>query len=164
VVPIRIPNLRDRREDIPLLVRHFVQAASKQLGTSVSAIAPETMDLLQAFSWPGNVRQLANHVERAVILSRGEVLLPGLFGELRHQPDGVDGNEAGESPPRGGPDRGLQLPPGLFNLARVERLTIEAALEATRGNKRKAADLLGISDRTIRNKLGSGSGADQEGA
>ena len=74
VFPVRIPALRDRREDIPLLVRHFVQQLGRRLGKTVNAIPAETMSALTRYSWPGNIRELQNVIERAVILTNGPVL------------------------------------------------------------------------------------------
>lgn len=79
VVPIRTPPLRERKDDLPLLVQHLARRASDEIGVSVTGIAPETIDLLLRHTWPGNVRELANAVERAVILSRGGVLKPEAF-------------------------------------------------------------------------------------
>jgi len=79
VVPVHLPPLRERREDIPVLVHHFVTRAAAQLGVDVAGVAPEAVALLQQRDWPGNIRELANVIERAVILSRGGVLRPELF-------------------------------------------------------------------------------------
>lgn len=74
VFPVRVPALRERPEDVPLLVRHFVQHYSRQLGKSIDTVTPETMSLLVKYPWPGNVRELQNVIERATILTRGPVL------------------------------------------------------------------------------------------
>lgn len=74
IFPIQIPPLRDRPEDIPLLVKHFTRTISKKMGKNISAVANSSMRALSAFSWPGNVRQLRNFIERSVILTRGDVL------------------------------------------------------------------------------------------
>ena len=148
VLPIRAPTLRERMEDIPHLVRHFVVRAAELQGGPSPAIAPETLDVLQRYPWPGNVRELANAVERAVILCRGSVLQPGDFDPRIR--------DAAAHPPRPAivPDL---APPGAetvdYNLDAIERLAIERALAATGGNRSRAARLLGISERTLRNKL-----------
>jgi two-component system, NtrC family, response regulator HydG len=130
VLPVRAPTLRERIEDVPRLARHFVRRAAEMEGAPVPAIAPETLDLLQRYAWPGNVRELANAVERAVLLCRGNVLQPGDF------------------------DRPIQdAAAPAYNLDAIERLAIERALAATGGNRTRAARLLGISERTLRNKL-----------
>jgi DNA-binding NtrC family response regulator len=154
VVPIRTPPLRERVEDIPRLLHHFMHRMAENLGTPVPGIAPETVQLLQRYAWPGNVRELANAVERAVILSRGTVLLPGAFDDQLR--------DAGEpvSPPALVPSVGQAGAPAAaeplpFDLDEIERRAIVRALEATGGNRTRAAKLLGISERTLRNKLNS---------
>src|SRR6202035_2060623 len=82
VFPIRIPPLRERKEDIPLLVSYFVQRFAKQMQRKIEGISPAVMKGLTAWEWPGNIRELENFVERAVILTRGKSLEPPL-GELR---------------------------------------------------------------------------------
>src|ERR1700727_2466782 len=74
VFPIRVPSLRERKEDIPLLVRHFVQEFSRRNGRVIDTIPSETMQALVRYHWPGNIRELQNVIERAVIISRGPVL------------------------------------------------------------------------------------------
>ncbi|HEX9755758.1 MAG TPA: sigma-54 dependent transcriptional regulator [Gemmatimonadales bacterium] len=135
VVPLRAPTLRERPEDIPLLVRHFLRQGAVQLGVPVPPVASETLALLQSHPWPGNVRELANAVERALILSGGGPLTPEAFATLRSErlPAGSDAQQ--------------------LDLAELERRAIARALEATGGNRARAAMLLGISDRTLRNKL-----------
>ena len=131
VMPIRTVPLRERREDIPRLAHHFLQRAGEGL-----SIAPAAMQLLVAADWPGNVRELANAIERAAILSRNQTLEPHHFVDLAGAPPvpATNGSE-------------------LFDLDAIERDTIGRALTATRGNRTRAAKLLGISERTLRNKL-----------
>src|SRR5262249_59344924 len=74
VIPIHLPPLRTRREDIPLLVTHFIQKLSRQLGKKVSGITPEGMALLEQHHWPGNIRELENVIERAIVLGTSETL------------------------------------------------------------------------------------------
>ncbi|XEV14980.1 hypothetical protein ACBZ90_18525 (plasmid) [Vibrio alginolyticus] len=74
IFPIRLPPLRERAEDIPLLVKHFARLISKKMGKNIRAISQESMRCMTEYAWPGNVRQLKNFIERAVILTRGEVL------------------------------------------------------------------------------------------
>jgi two-component system response regulator HydG len=143
VMPIRTPPLRERVEDIPRLVHHFLRRAAEDLGTSLPAVAAETMQLLQSHPWPGNIRQLSNAVQRAAMLSRTGTILPSHFvGHL---------DEAGTSAlplPAGAP---VEAP--VFNLDELEKKAIDRALAATGGNRTRAARLLGISERTLRNKL-----------
>jgi DNA-binding NtrC family response regulator len=133
VMPIRTVPLRERREDIPRLALHFVQRAAESLHVTPPSIAPAAMQLLVAAEWPGNVRELANAIERAVILSRTETLQPRHFVDLTPS--------------------GTASAPDSFDLDTIERDTIDRALAATRGNRTRAAKLLGISERTLRNKL-----------
>ncbi len=158
VVPIKTPPLRERREDIPVLVQHFARRAAEEIGVAVNAVSPEAVDLLMRHSWPGNVRELANAVERAVILSRGGVLRPEVFqGTLD-----VALKPAALPPPSVTNQLGgivaavVPAPAGAsdaFNLDELERQAIQRALAATAGNRTRAAKLLGISERTLRNKL-----------
>ena len=155
VVPIKTPPLRDRKEDVPVLVQHFARRAAEEIGVSVTGVAPETIDLLLRHSWPGNVRELANAVERAVILSRGGVLRPEAFqgileAVVSRPPAGAAGPAAGARPAVGATSEATIEP---FNLDELERRAIGRALVATGGNRTRAAKLLGISERTLRNKL-----------
>src|SRR5207247_7561194 len=77
VIPIHMPPLRDRLEDIPLLIAHFVARITKDVGKSVRAISPESLAILERYHWPGNIRELENVVERAIVLGNGELLSPG---------------------------------------------------------------------------------------
>ena len=148
VVPILVPPLRERLEDLPMLVQHFTQRTMQDVGRHISGIMPETIDMLLEYSWPGNVRELAHAVERAVILSTGEVLAPDAFDRERFglAPRGRDGLEAGST---AGSDGGLDT----FDLGEAEEVLIQRALAATKNNRTHAARLLGISIRTLRNKL-----------
>ncbi|MBA3346101.1 MAG: sigma-54-dependent Fis family transcriptional regulator [Gemmatimonadales bacterium] len=153
VMPIQTPALRERMDDIPRLVQHFLHRLAEQQSAPMPAITPETMQLLQRYSWPGNVRELANAIERAVILSRGSVLQPSAFdGHLQEAGAAAEvSRTAAPAPaPPAAADPAEPLP---FDLDAVERRAIERALEATRGNRTRAAKLLGISERTLRNKL-----------
>jgi DNA-binding NtrC family response regulator len=161
VVPIKTPPLRDRTEDLPMLIQHFARRASEEIGVTVTGVAPETIDLLLRHSWPGNVRELANAVERAVILARGGVLRPEAFQGIM---EAMVVRPTTAHPPLSAPAPGAATLGGItaatrvagdaaFNLDELERLAIIRALAATGGNRTKAAKLLGISERTLRNKL-----------
>jgi len=131
VIPINLPPLRERRGDIKLLARHFLErfARDKQL-------APDSLRLLEDYTWPGNVRELQNTIERSTILSRGKVILPDdLPVEVRR--GAALSNDA------------IQLPAEGVALEKVERELITQALERTGGNRTKAAELLGISRHTL---------------
>jgi DNA-binding NtrC family response regulator len=156
VVPIRTPPLRERKEDIPTLVQHFARRAAEDIGVSVTGVAPETIDLLMRHSWPGNVRELANAVERAIILSRGGVLRPESFQGILEAVTVRPGSASTAERPV---STGSAAPPAAqpaedpMNLGELERVAITRALAATGGNRTRAAKLLGISERTLRNKL-----------
>jgi DNA-binding NtrC family response regulator len=152
VMPIRVPPLRERRSDIPLLVHRFVARAAAELGRKVTSVAPEALELLVNHEWPGNVRELAHAVERAVILTPGSVLEPSVFDLLE-----LTGRPAGGAPAPIGdgtrvPNGGAEAPTTL-NLGDLERQLIQRALRQTHNNRTRAAALLGISVRTLRNKL-----------
>jgi len=136
VLTLRLPPLRERREDVPLLAGAFLAEFSGRLGKAVRAIDPEALAALEAYPWPGNVRELRNVIERGVLLERGEVLRPAslpLAGAAR--PD-----ERGRDPSR------LHLREGL---ATEERRLLEAALGRAGGVRREAARLLGIDERNL---------------
>jgi len=144
VVRIRTPPLRERPEDIPRLAQHFLQRSAEQLGLAVPPLPAETLALLQSYEWPGNVRELANAMERAVILARGGPLRPAeVLSHLDHGPP------ASAAPGQVGRD----VTDTSFDLDTLEHRAILRALEATGGNRVRAAKLLGISERTLRNKL-----------
>jgi DNA-binding NtrC family response regulator len=140
VVPVIVPPLRQRKEDIPALAHRFAVLAAQEVGRSIDGIAPETMAALQAYHWPGNVRELAHAVQRAVILSQGSVL-------------GPDSLELGDVHPGERPGSDGQGLPDTLNLKEIEALLIDRALEQAGQNRTRAADLLGINVRTLRNKL-----------
>lgn len=148
VVPIHTPPLRERREDIPLLVNHFQRKAVAEMDVPADPIALDIMEILVAYNWPGNVRELANVVERAVILSQGEPRMED-FGRIRQAVAAGTAGEAADSPPGEVASR-EEMP---LNLQQLEAIAIQRALEATGGHRRKASELLGISERTLRNKL-----------
>src|SRR5512143_405043 len=141
VVSIRIPPLRDRREDIPLLAEHFAQKHGRAEG---SAISPEARELLVAYDWPGNVRELENVVARALALNPSGVVIPeDLPDRLRAL--------------RAEPARGLPLPPGFRpTLDELSRRYAALVLGECGGNKTRAAELLGIDRKTLYRILGEG--------
>jgi DNA-binding NtrC family response regulator len=147
--PVRIPPLRDRREDIPELVTHFVRRFARELGRPVADVAPEVLALLTDYAWPGNVRELQNCIERAVILSSGTVLDQVDLGAALP----ASGAGSGGDP---GPDISLEEP--LQEVAaqavrHYESLRIRHALDETGGNKSKAAQVLKVSYKTLLTKI-----------
>src|SRR5512140_491964 len=140
VVTIRIPPLRERREDVPLLAEHF---AAKH-GRGKGAISPEARDLLQAYDWPGNVRELENVVARALALNPSGVVVPADL------PDRVRGGRGPEA-------ARLPLPPGFRpTLDELSRRYAALVLGECGGNKTRAAELLGIDRKTLYRILGEG--------
>jgi len=143
VVPLRLAPLRERPEDIPLLVSHFLEKAAARFGREAPAVSPEVMDRLQIHPWLGNVRELENCIERMVLLARGPRLVPeDLPPDLRRGPEAADGSGAA-----------FQLPPGGVRLPEMERHLIAQALRRTRGSLAPAARLLGISYKTLQYRI-----------
>lgn len=140
VVPINIPPLRDRIEDLPLLTEHFVARYSAENGRPVATVPRETHEHLRRHSWPGNVRELQNAIERAVVLADGDTLGPDLFpfSQVRRDPPSTA--------------NGIFVPVGT-TVAETERQLIMKTLQATSNNKSRTAETLDISVRTLRNKL-----------
>jgi transcriptional regulator with PAS, ATPase and Fis domain len=139
-----VPPLRERPEDIPPLIDHFVGHWNRELGRSVKGPSDEALELLMAHRWPGNVRELRNVIERAILLESEEWILP------EHLP--LEIVEAGGSGARVIQTR-LHAEGGIVPLADAERMAIERALEQTGGNKTRASEALGISRQTLRTKL-----------
>ncbi|MBX3134262.1 MAG: sigma-54-dependent Fis family transcriptional regulator [Gemmatimonadaceae bacterium] len=144
VVPIVIPPLRERAGDIPLLAMRFAMRAAEEYKKDVRGIAPDAMDWLRQQSWPGNVRELQHLVERAVVLSRETTLSLRAFTGT--------GRSTSITPVRTAADEGAVVLHTL-NVAEAERRLIETALARTGGNRTHAAELLGISLRTLRSRL-----------
>jgi two-component system NtrC family response regulator len=141
VVPIKIPPLRDRREDIPRLVEHFVARFSKENRKPIEGVSREATDQLVKYDYPGNIRELENIVERAVVISRGPTLTVGDLPFGGRKPD--EDNEETE----GG---GGALREALETL---ERRMVQKAIEEAGGNQSRAAESLGLSERMLRYKL-----------
>jgi two-component system response regulator AtoC len=143
VVPVHLPQLRARKEEIPQLAAHLLARHTRRLRVHVDGIAPEAMDVLLAYSWPGNIRELENVIERALVLTDDRVISVEDLPEAvrRPSPDGpvvtLDGDDL--SVKRHG--------------ARLERHLIQLALDRTGGNKTQAAELLELSPRALRYKI-----------
>jgi len=161
VFTIRVPPLRERREDIPLLIEHFLPRFSRGLGRGVHSIAPEALRCLVAYDWPGNVRQLQSILKYAIVQGAGDVLTFDCLPEsLRSGPAGP----RPPAPPTAVNWAGLAeftrelLRAGELDIYRrvgleVDRVVLEAVLEHVKGNQVKASELLGISRTTLRAKL-----------
>jgi two-component system response regulator AtoC len=142
VLTVKIPPLRERPEDIPLLTEHFLQRCNAKLGTEVAGVDPVAMKMMIEYAWPGNVREVENLVERAVILCDGERITPELLTDkVRTTP----------------PQPVANLPAGMLSVKKtvrvVEEELIRRALAETAGNRTRAAKLLEISHRTLLYKL-----------
>jgi len=145
VIPIHLPPLRERREDIPFLVVHFIQRVSKELGKDVRGVTPEAMVVLERHHWPGNIRELENAIERAIVLGSGDMIgVDSLPESVRRQ------RPAREPEALDVPDDGLDLDATLDEL---ERRYLQIALDRTRGVQTKAAELLRMTFRQFRYKL-----------
>ncbi len=149
VVPIHLPPLRERREDIPLLVNAFVKEFARQNQKKITGLSADAQEALQKFSWHGNIRQLRAVIERSVVLCRGERIgLRDLPAEVQGLPSGgIDG--VGRLQPGGATYAG----PRNLNLEAMEKDFIHQALKLTDGNVTEAARLLGISRRTLHRKI-----------
>ncbi len=147
VIQIKLPPLRERREDIPILAQHFLEKYAKELGKDIRKISAEAMNLLTAYSYPGNVRELENIIERSVALESSNVILQESL------PSFLARREAGP----GGFGVVPDIPPEGVNLedlvGALERTLLLKALERTNGVKKKAAKLLKISFRSMRYRL-----------
>jgi two-component system response regulator PilR (NtrC family) len=144
VIPIHLPPLRDRHEDIPMLVAHFIKKLSREMGRPVRGVTPEAMVVLEQYHWPGNIRELENVVERAIVLGSTEVLE-------------VDALPAGLRHPRDRHDVPVELPADGIDLEatldRIEHRYMQLALERVGGVQTRAAELLRVSFRQFRYKL-----------
>jgi two-component system nitrogen regulation response regulator GlnG len=156
VVPLHIPPLRQRRDDIALLAEHFVSRYSDELGTGRRFLTPDTLAHLEAHDWPGNVRELENSIKRALVLSSGEVLTPEDFSfqeaGASAAPEGAGllglvQREVAEALQSGSSDVYRKI------LERVEKPLLEAVLAHTDGNQIRAAAILGINRNTLRKKV-----------
>ncbi len=142
VLPIHCPPLRERRDDIPLLIDHFVAKNNSRLGTSIRGLDTETRRLLYEYAWPGNVRELENTIERAMVLSEGEQIVAADLPErIREARDPVQ----------------VQLASGELSVKKttriIEEILIRRALQKTKGNRTRAAEVLEISHRALLYKI-----------
>jgi DNA-binding NtrC family response regulator len=136
VIWVQMPPLREIKDDIPHLVSHFIKKFSKESHRQVTRIAPEAMNLLMRYDWPGNVRQLENVIERAFALGTGEIIL------------------SSDLPPEiCNIDQQLNINPANLNIVENEKVLIRRALQMTNGNKAEAAKLLGINTTTVYRKM-----------
>jgi two-component system response regulator PilR (NtrC family) len=144
VIPIHLPPLRERRQDIPLLIAHFIQKLAREVGRTVGGISPEALAILERYHWPGNIRELENVIERAIVLGSGETI------ETEGLPPNVIHPVHPAQPTAELPETGFDLESTLDDL---EYRYIQMALERTGGVQTRAAELLGLSFRQFRYKL-----------
>lgn len=142
VIPIHVPPLRERREDTPLLVQHFIQKYNRKLVTGIQGIVPEALNALMKYDWPGNVRELENTIERAMVLSELTQI------HLEHLPERVVEYRSCDSSSLA--DNGFSIKKATRS---IEKDLIRRALAQTRGNRTHAARLLEISHRTLLYKI-----------
>lgn len=146
VIPIYVPALRDRKEDIATLSYHFLEHFNEELGRSIKGISAPAMEQLTSYSWPGNVRELRNLIERLVLMTSAEEILP------EHLPPHIAGGTETSRGSRATPS--ILFPQDeLLSLEEIERAAIDHTLERLDGNKTKAAEVLGISRQTLRTKI-----------
>jgi two-component system response regulator HydG len=143
VIPVSVPPLRDRRDDISLLAQHFVQVYAEKNGKAISSCTPTALERLTEYGWPGNVRELENAIERAVVLTRAGLTVIDEDALPREIRDTAPGTASASS---------LTFPIGM-PLAEIEMRVIHETLRHTRGDKRLTAKLLGIATRTIYRRL-----------
>ena len=140
VIDIELPPLRERREDIPLLVDHFINQFGNKPNRKISGVSEETLRILINYSWPGNVRELENIIQRAIALCRHEVILPeDLPSSMLREP----GEES-------------LLEKGLhkkYTMDQLEKEYIKKVLIEAGGNKSKAAEILGLDRKTLYRKI-----------
>ena len=144
VVPMHVPPLRDRRDDVPLLVQHFVRVYGEKNGKPIAGCSPRAIELLSEYAWPGNVRELENAIERAIVLTRGDVI-----------EEDVLPREVRDAAVHGGDYKTLSFAVGT-PLSEIEMRVIRETLHHTKGDKKLAAKLLGIATRTIYRRLETG--------
>jgi DNA-binding NtrC family response regulator len=143
VIPLTLPPLRDRREDIPVLAQYFAEKHATQSRSETPRLHPDFLDRLQSHTWPGNVRELANFMRRVVTLSGTHDLDAGCF-DMEFQ---------GATRPSGAPQMQVPVASAGIPIRQVERLHVESTLALTDGNRTHAAEMLGISLRTLRNRI-----------
>jgi two-component system response regulator AtoC len=159
VFAIHLPPLRERADDLPVLVRLYLRRFSRELGREVLEVAPEALELLRGYCWPGNIRELQSVLKQALLQARGTILLPVYLPALAGEPAGTV-----PASPTGGEDSSLEAFIRLCVTSddgdqyaqahgRLDRLFLTRVLEATGGNQQEAARRLGIARQTLRRRL-----------
>ncbi len=138
VIEIHIPSLRERKEDIPLLVNHFISLLTKKYGGNEKRFSAESMEMMMDFDWPGNIRELRNVVERVLLTCTEDIVTPQFL------PERISGNSA--------VGRFIKIPIGT-SMSEAEQMIIDQTLASVENNKSAAARILGVSRKTLHNKL-----------
>ena len=144
VIPLTLPPLRERLEDVPLLANHFASCFAKRSGLPLARLHPTFLERLESYAWPGNVRELANFMQRVLSFAPGPEITPACF-DREHRPVHRMHAAVPHSP--------IAREPQPLSMTQVERTHLEHTLELVGGNRTRAAELLGISVRTMRNKI-----------
>lgn len=144
VIPIQMPPLRERKEDIPLLTKHFIEKYAREFGKEVRMISSYAMELLMGYAFPGNIRELENIIERGVAMETSNIILP------ENLVLSVEGDEAQKSIDLNIPDQGINL---NAELEKIEKRAIEKALQKTKGIKTKAAEMLGVTSDSLKYRI-----------
>jgi DNA-binding NtrC family response regulator len=150
--------LRERGDDLPMLVQHYLRHFSRELGREVREVAPDVLERLRSYSWPGSIRELQSVLKRALLQARGAILLPAFLPALSCRPDesgpaataGSDLNLEGVIRQRLGPDSQDHY---ADTHRQLDRVLLPRVLEYTGGNQHHASRLLGIARQTLRQKL-----------
>ncbi len=144
VIPIHMPPLRDRKEDIPLLTKHFIEKYAREFGKEVRMISSYAMELLMGYAFPGNIRELENIIERGVAMETSNIILP------ENLVLSVDADSAQKNIDLDIPDQGIDL---NAELEKIEKRAIEKALLKTKGSKTKAAEMLHVTFDSLRYRI-----------
>jgi DNA-binding NtrC family response regulator len=158
VFTIHLPPLRERGEDLPLLVCHFMRRFSRELGREINEVAPESLDRLRGYHWPGNIRELQSVLKQALLQASGSVLLSTFLPELSRDPNRSNQAQAGEEELRLEAFIDDRLTPDVDDLyaathREVDRVLLSRVLKFANGNQHQAARMLGIARQTLRQKL-----------
>jgi two-component system response regulator PilR (NtrC family) len=144
VIPVHMPSLRERKEDIPLLTKHFIEKYAKEFGKEIRTISSYAMELLMNYAFPGNIRELENIIERGVAMESSNIILPENLVLAANAASGVQNFDVGII------DAGIDL---NAELEKIEKTMIEKALQKTKGSKTKAAELLHVTFDSLRYRM-----------
>jgi transcriptional regulator with PAS, ATPase and Fis domain len=145
VARINLPAVKERKEDILLLIEHFVNMLGPKLNKKVKGLTPEATEKLLKYEWPGNVRQIRNIIERAILFEKGDEISVESIGQFTN----IHDVEMGEIEKYDG----ISIPPEGISIVQVEQSLIKQAIEMSKGNKSKAAKLLGLTRATLNYRI-----------